>query len=614
MGECVSDQDQSRAKWTTFSTKIFVDLLVEQIRKGNRGSGAFSKLAWKIIRDEFNQQTGLNFDKQQLKNHLDVLRKRYNMVKAILDHTGFSWDVAHMVRAEDDVWQEYIEAHPEADIIRKRGCDIYEHLCIIFSSDSGINEKHVIAVSGTASHQMNEEQSRAKWSMPLEKVLADLMLEQVAQGNRSNNAFNNQAWKHIHNEFNRQTGLNYDKQQLKNHHSVLRRSYHSVKSLLDQDGFSWDKSRCMVAAESDVWANYIEKHPEIEAVRVKGCPLYEQLESIFSESGSAGVPQPQTVGNSVVPEVPQPQTASFQMDTLPSEDQSKQDQSRAKWTVALDKILLNLLMEQSQQNKMYNKKAWKHIQHEFNYRTGLTFDGEQLRNHQNVLRRVYNNIKTVLDEPSFSWDDSRHVVVADDAVWEQYIMAHPEAETVRNKECPIFKELCTLFSDPRSEGRYVQSNNDVKLDQLKVEMNGTPETASVSADPAIDEASSRLSEEVNMSSGRNKRQSLIKPLVSSTRQRRRVCKETSQTGVNEISRHEEGNKTAAAAAAVAAQNGDRFSISSCIEVLNEMGGVDQDVYLAALDLFQDPDRRETFICIKSDLKLAWLRAKCNSLV
>lgn len=105
---------------------------------------------------------------------------------------------------------------------------------------------------------MNEEQSRAKWSMPLEKVFADLMLEQVAQGNRSNNAFSNKAWKYIHHEFNRQTGLNYDKQQLKNHHGVLRRSYHSVKSLLDQDGFSWDKSRCMVIAASDVWANYIE--------------------------------------------------------------------------------------------------------------------------------------------------------------------------------------------------------------------------------------------------------------------------------------------------------------------------------------------------------------------
>lgn len=94
--------------------------------------------------------------------------------------------------------------------------------------------------------------------MPLEKIFVDLMLQQVFQENRSNNAFSNKAWKYIYHEFNRQTKLNYDKQQLKNHHGVLRRWYHSVKSLLNQDGFSWDKSRCMVIAENDVWAKCIE--------------------------------------------------------------------------------------------------------------------------------------------------------------------------------------------------------------------------------------------------------------------------------------------------------------------------------------------------------------------
>lgn len=190
------------------------------------------------------------------------------------------------------------------------------------------------------------------------------------------------------------------------------------------------------------------------------------------------------------------------------------------------------------------------------------------------------------------------------------MQAHPEAEAVRNKECQIFKELCTLFSEPRTEGRYVQSSHDVKLDQQKVEMDDTPETASVSAEPAVDEASSRLSEEVNMSSGRNKRRILIQPLISSTRQRRRVCRETHHTQ-HEIEEVPSTNKRAAEAAP--ALSSDRFSISSCIEVLNEMGGVDEEVYLAALDLFQDPDRRETFICIKSDIKLAWLKAKCKSL-
>lgn len=105
---------------------------------------------------------------------------------------------------------------------------------------------------------MDEDQSRAKWSTSLEKIFVELMLEQVLQGNRSNNSFSKKAWNYICDEFNRQTGLNFHKQQLKNRHGVLRRLYNSLKLLLDQDGFSWDESRGMVIAEDEVWAKYIE--------------------------------------------------------------------------------------------------------------------------------------------------------------------------------------------------------------------------------------------------------------------------------------------------------------------------------------------------------------------
>lgn len=111
--QMVEDQSnfyQSRAKWTANSTKIFANLLVEQIQQGNRPNNVFNKKAWKHIQEEFNKQTGLKFDRQQLKNHLDVLRKRYNYVKVLLDQNEFSWDVSQcMVIAEDAVWKKYIE-------------------------------------------------------------------------------------------------------------------------------------------------------------------------------------------------------------------------------------------------------------------------------------------------------------------------------------------------------------------------------------------------------------------------------------------------------------------------------------------------------------------------
>ncbi|KAG5516704.1 hypothetical protein RHGRI_037444 [Rhododendron griersonianum] len=48
------------------------------------------------------------------------------------------------------------------------------------------------------------------------------------------------------------------------------------------------------------------------------------------------------------------------------------------------------------------------------------------------------------------------------------------------------------------------------------------------------------------------------------------------------------------------KNEDRFSISKCIKVLDEMQIVDQRLYFFALDLFENPNAREIFIALKSE--------------
>ncbi|KAL1569468.1 hypothetical protein AAHA92_00944 [Salvia divinorum] len=54
---------------------------------------------------------------------------------------------------------------------------------------------------------------------------------------------------------------------------------------------------------------------------------------------------------------------------------------------------------------------------------------------------------------------------------------------------------------------------------------------------------------------------------------------------------------------------ERFTISKCIRILDEMQGVDQAVYLFALDLFENPSAREIFISLKSERRLAWMQGK-----
>lgn len=58
------------------------------------------------------------------------------------------------------------------------------------------------------------------------------------------------------------------------------------------------------------------------------------------------------------------------------------------------------------------------------------------------------------------------------------------------------------------------------------------------------------------------------------------------------------------------KNEDRFSISKCINVLDEMQGVDERIYFFALGLFEDhPNAREVFISLKGEKRLTWLQGK-----
>lgn len=130
----------------------------------------------------------------------------------------------------------------------------------------------------------------------------------------------------------------------------------------------------------------------------------------------------------------------------------------------------------------------------------------------------------------------------------------------------------------------------------------------MSADPAFvdEDASSGSGEDVSMLDGRTKRQSATQ---NSGGRRKRSRKATGDAIVEAMLEIAAASKMRAAALM---KNEERFSISKCIKVLDEMQDVDQRVYFFALDLFENPNARETFISLKSERRLTWLQGKFST--
>ncbi|KAF8411998.1 hypothetical protein HHK36_004557 [Tetracentron sinense] len=178
------------------------------------------------------------------------------------------------------------------------------------------------------------------------------------------------------------------------------------------------------------------------------------------------------------------------------------------------------------------------------------------------------------------------------------------------------EEKCNQTLSYRNYILVINKNLGFKLRALIVEI-GTlglslySGTARMSVDPRApstfvqDDASSDAGEDVNMLDGHNKRQS-VTPSSSSRRKRNR--KSTGDAIADAMLEIAAASKLRATAMM---KNDDRFSISKCVKVLDEMQAVDQHLYFLALDLFENPNARETFISLKSERRLTWLQGKCS---
>ncbi|KAL4651986.1 hypothetical protein ACB092_01G200300 [Castanea dentata] len=117
---------KARADWDinpTWTT-TFCNLCVEQIQAGNRTKGAgFSTKGWFNLVTKFCDETGQNYDKDQLKSRWDLRN---------LD-IGLGWDaVKGTIAAPDYWWDLKLKELPKAKKFREKGPQNLEQLEIMF--------------------------------------------------------------------------------------------------------------------------------------------------------------------------------------------------------------------------------------------------------------------------------------------------------------------------------------------------------------------------------------------------------------------------------------------------------------------------------------------------
>ncbi|KDP24000.1 hypothetical protein JCGZ_25388 [Jatropha curcas] len=308
--------------------------------------------------------------------------------------------------------------------------------------------------------------------------------------------------------------------------------------------------------------------------------------------------------------------------------QQPEPQSRARWTTGLTKIFADLLVDQVQKgnklnNNSFNKKAWTVMCDEFYQKTGLRWDKEQLKNRYSVMKRQHSIVKSLINQREFCLDASTGNVIASNEAWNEYIKAHPDAEPIRVSGCPIFKQLGVIFSDALNNENHEESAEQEEEFPSSVPFE-RPFSTIREVEPLNtiqeDEESSESEDEDDVADDQEKYQpstrstTVVHSTSTALDSANAANRKRGRKGIDDAIAGAISHMAAASRLRTAAirQISERYSVADCIKELDAMQGVEEGIYFAALDLFDNPNAREIFLSLKGDKRMIWLRGKCTA--
>ncbi|XP_057811273.1 L10-interacting MYB domain-containing protein-like [Salvia miltiorrhiza] len=100
----------SSAKWNDYLNRIFIQLCVEEIGKGNRPNSHFNVNGWNNIVRKFNEITGKNLVYKQIRNHWDAMKKEWLSFKKLMhSETVIGWNpLKNSLDASEEWWSRKI--------------------------------------------------------------------------------------------------------------------------------------------------------------------------------------------------------------------------------------------------------------------------------------------------------------------------------------------------------------------------------------------------------------------------------------------------------------------------------------------------------------------------
>ncbi|KAK1602744.1 hypothetical protein QYE76_008303, partial [Lolium multiflorum] len=310
---------------------------------------------------------------------------------------------------------------------------------------------------------------------------------------------------------------------------------------------------------------------------------------------------------------------------------------RAAWNSHLEKSLVDLLHEHNTARYRgqigWSSEAWSKILKEFHERNMyVSYTKSQIKEKEKELKRQYKMLKDARMQSGVGWNDTRSMLEAEDALWDNLVISFPKIKKFKTKSFPLFDALGELYDGQIAEGTYNVSSTQPPQHRDLTQVDNRDELSHIECTfPGLEESwAYNVQEDANLrdhitiddedeSVARTLQRINKRPPTTTRNKEEKESKKTKKQSSNDIAgsmeryifmreKQIEIESAQLASKNKVAQAGD-YSIKRCISEMMTMA-LSTDEKVTAADVFKDPDNREIFLSTKEDdprVALLWLR-------
>ncbi|KAK9740429.1 hypothetical protein RND81_03G034500 [Saponaria officinalis] len=130
--------------------------------------------------------------------------------------------------------------------------------------------------------------SSLRWTMRMDKVLINALINEATCGNRVDGHFTSHAYENIIKECTEKLNHPFTKDNLKNRLKTIKSNFNEVFDLFGASGWGWNEETEMFENEDEVWESLLEVKPEAKKWKTTPFHHFDLLVKLFSKDRATG--------------------------------------------------------------------------------------------------------------------------------------------------------------------------------------------------------------------------------------------------------------------------------------------------------------------------------------